>query len=252
MKNARDHIVGAMRNHGLVVFVFICLTLFGIWSLPQLNKDEFPQFTIRQAVIAAVYPGATAQEMEEQVTIPLEEFINSYEEVDKDKTYSVTEDGIVYVYTLLRNEVRSMPEAWASMRAGLELFRKTSLPQGVLQVVVIDDFGHTSSMLLAVESPERSSRELTFYARKVCDRLRTIPAVGKLRILGEQSEEIAVTIDPTRLSAYGIDQTQIQATLLLQGFRTLSGGNNDNRLQVAIPYTNRGVPHGQVAPCQAS
>ena len=236
MKSARDHIVGAMRNHGLVVFMFMCLTIFGIWSLPQLNKDEFPQFTIRQAVIAAIYPGATAQEMEEQVTIPLEEFINSYEEVDKDKTYSVTEDGIVYVYTMLRNEVRSMPEAWASMRAGLDLFRKTSLPQGVLQVVVIDDFGHTSSMLLAVESPERSSRELTFYARKVCDRLRTIPAVGKLRILGEQSEEIAVTIDPTRLSAYGIDQTQIQATLLLQGFRTLSGGNNDNRLQVAIPY----------------
>ena len=59
--------------------MFLCLTLFGIWSLPQLNKDEFPQFTIRQAVIAAVYPGATAQETEEQVTIPLEEFINSYE-----------------------------------------------------------------------------------------------------------------------------------------------------------------------------
>ena len=236
MKQARDHIVGAMRNHGLVVFMFLCLTVFGIWSLPQLNKDEFPQFTIRQAVIAAVYPGATAQEVEEQVTIPLEEFINSYEEVDKDKTYSVSEDGIVYVYTMLRNEVRSMPEAWASMRAGLDLFRKTSLPQGVLQVVVIDDFGHTSSMLLAVESQERSSRELAFYARKVCDRLRTIPEVGKLRILGEQSEEIAVIIDPTRLSAFGVDQTQIQAILLLQGFRTLAGGNNDNRLQVAIPY----------------
>ena len=236
MKSSRDHIVGAMRNYGLVLFMFMSLAAFGIWSLPQLNKDEFPQFTIRQAVIAAIYPGATAEEIEAQVTIPLEEFINSYEEVDKDKTYSVTEDGVLYVYTLLRDEVKSMPEAWASMRAGLELFRKTSLPQGVLQIVVVDDFGHTSSMLLAVESAERSSRELALYARELCDRLRKIPAVGKLRILGEQSEEIAVTIDPTRLSAYGIDQTQIQATLLLQGFRTITGEANNNRLQVAIPY----------------
>ena len=188
MRIGRDHIVGAMRNHGLVLFLFMSLALFGVWSLPQLNKDEFPQFTIRQAVIAAIYPGATAQEIEAQVTIPLEEFINSYEEVDKDKTYSVTEDGVLYVYTLLRNEVKSMPNAWASMRAGLDLFRKTSLPKGVLDVVVIDDFGHTSSMLLAVESSERSSRELAFYARQLCDRLRTLPAVGKLRILGEQTE----------------------------------------------------------------
>ena len=197
MRIGRDHIVGAMRNHGLVLFLFMSLALFGVWSLPQLNKDEFPQFTIRQAVIAAIYPGATAQEIEAQVTIPLEEFINSYEEVDKDKTYSVTEDGVLYVYTLLRNEVKSMPNAWASMRAGLDLFRKTSLPKGVLDVVVIDDFGHTSSMLLAVESSERSSRELAFYARQLCDRLRTLPAVGKLRILGEQTEEIAITIDRT-------------------------------------------------------
>ena len=91
----RDHILGAMRNHGLVLFVFIALALFGIWSLPQLNKDEFPQFTIRQGVIAAIYPGATAQEIEEQGTRPLEEFVNSYEEVDKEQTYSVTEDGIL-------------------------------------------------------------------------------------------------------------------------------------------------------------
>ena len=232
----RDHILGAMRNHGLVLFVFIALALFGIWSLPQLNKDEFPQFTIRQGVIAAIYPGATAQEIEEQVTRPLEEFVNSYEEVDKEQTYSVTEDGILYIYTMLRVTVESMPDAWASMRAGLDLFRKTSLPPGVLQVVVIDDFGRTSSMLLAVESAERSSRELATYARRLCERLRTIPETGKLRILGEQNEEIYVTVDAGRLAAYGIDRTQLQAALLLQGIRTIGGTDDNAHIQVAIPY----------------
>ena len=60
-----------MRHHGLVFALFMLLMAFGIWSLPQLNKDEFPQFTIRQGIVAAIYPGATAQEVEEQVTVPL-------------------------------------------------------------------------------------------------------------------------------------------------------------------------------------
>ena len=101
---------------------------FGIWSLPKMSKDEFPQFTIRQAVVAAIYPGATAEEVEQQVTIPLEAFINSYEEVDKKMTYSTTEDGVVYCYVMLRNSVRSKDEAWAKMRAGLSLLKKPNCP----------------------------------------------------------------------------------------------------------------------------
>ena len=148
-----------MRNHGIVFFVVGALLLFGIWSLPHLNKDEFPQFTIRQGVVAAIYPGATAQEIEEQVTKPLERFLFTYPEINKATTYSVTEDGIVYVFAELRLEVERKDEVWSKIRAGLDLFKKTSLPQGVLQIVVIDDFGNTSSMLLAVESPERTPRE---------------------------------------------------------------------------------------------
>lgn len=228
-----------MRNHNLVLIIVLVLTILGVWSLPRMNKDEFPQFTIRQGVVAAIYPGATAQEVEQQVTIPLEDFLNGYEEIDKETTYSVTEDGIVYVYVNLRNSVKSSADAWTSMRAGLDLFKKTSLPAGVLQVVVVDDFGNTSSMLLAVESDERSPRELETYARQLCTRLRTIPEMGKLKILGTQKEEIAVTIDPARLSAYGIDQKALQMSLMLQGFRTMSGTLESSRqLQVTIPYTN--------------
>ncbi|MCQ2346180.1 MAG: efflux RND transporter permease subunit [Paludibacteraceae bacterium] len=226
-----------MRNHRMVFFLFGILMLFGIWALPKMNKDEFPQFTIRQGVVAAIYPGATAEEVEQQVTKPLEEFINSYSEVDKSNTYSVTNDGVVYVYVMLRNSVSSMGEAWAKMRAGLGLFKTTTLPPGVLQVVLIDDFGNTSSLLLAVESAQRSPRELEGYAKQLCSRLRTIPETGNLKIMGQQYEEIAVTIDPACLSSYNIDQTQLQASLLLQGFRTLSGTlPTSEALQVSIPY----------------
>ena len=233
MKRTRNHIEGAMRQHGIVFFVFLMLMAFGIWSLPKMNKDEFPQFTIRQGVVAAIYPGATAEEVEAQVTRPLEEYINTFEEVNKAWTYSETRDGIVYVYVMLRNSVKSNTEAWTKIRAGLDLLRKTRMPAGVLETVVIDDFGNTSSLLLAVTAQDRSPRELAYFAERLTERLRTIPETGRIRIMGTQQEEIAVTVDPHRLAAYHIPETALQTQLALQGFRTLSGKtNSEQTLQV--------------------
>ena len=99
-----------MRAHGLIHFIGGALVLFGIFALTQLNKDEFPQFTIRQGVVAAVYPGASAEEIEEQVTKPLEHFLFTYQEVNKNLTYSVTENGIVYIFVELRTSVRDKDE----------------------------------------------------------------------------------------------------------------------------------------------
>ena len=237
MPKTRKHIESAMRHHGIVLAIFMVLMAFGIWSLPKLNKDEFPQFTLRQGVVVAIYPGATADEVEKQVTIPLEEYINSFEEVDKDLTYSTSEDGIVYVYVMLRMEINDNSSAWTRIRAGLPLLQKTALPTGVLQTLLVDDFGNTSSILIALESPQRSPRELEQYAKLICRHLRSIPEMGKLRIMGQQTEEIAVTIDAERLSAYGISENLLQTQLALQGLRTLGGFTEGNHsLQVSIPY----------------
>ena len=226
-----------MRHHGLVMALFLGLMAFGIWSLPRMNKDEFPQFTIRQGLVVALYPGATASEVEQQVTIPLEDYINSFETVNKSMTYSESQDGIVYVYVMLRNDVEDDAAAWTKIRAGLPLLQKTQMPAGVLQTALIDDFGNTSSILIAVESDERSPRELEEYAKQMCSSLRTIPEMGKLRIMGKQTEEIAITIDVEQLSRYGINPTALQAQMALQGLRTI-GGESDAQgaLQVVIPY----------------
>ena len=102
MHGQRNHIETAIRKHRLVSFIVMALVLFGIWSLPRMNKDEFPQFTIRQGVVAAVYPGATAQEVEDQVTKPLERYLFTFPEVSKSTTYSDTEDGMAYIYVITR------------------------------------------------------------------------------------------------------------------------------------------------------
>lgn len=214
------------------------MSLFGIWALPQMSKDEFPQFTIRQGVVAAIYPGATAEEVEQQVTFPLEEFINSYEEVDKQLTYSTTEDGVVYCYVMLRNSVMRKDEVWAKIRAGLNLLKKTQLPTGVAEVVLIDDFGNTASILLSVTSSERSVPQLQRYAEQLTRRLRDIPEIGKLKILGAQHEQISVTLDLQRLAAYGITPAALQAQLLLQGLRTVGGNADGSSMLVDIPYSD--------------
>ncbi|MBO7455604.1 MAG: efflux RND transporter permease subunit [Paludibacteraceae bacterium] len=232
----RDHIQGALRNHGIVFFVFGVMMAFGIWALPQMSKDEFPQFTIRQGVVAAIYPGATAEEVEQQVTIPLEAFINSYEEVEKKLSYSTTEDGVVYCYVMLRNSVRNKDGTWAKMRAGLSLLKKTSLPTGVAEVVLIDDFGNTASILLSIESKERSVAELQAYAERLTRQLRDIPEMGKLKILGSQHEQIVITLDLQRLAAYGITPAMLQSQLLLQGLRTVGAQQDENILRIDIPY----------------
>ena len=225
-----------MRHHWIVMALFIGLMAFGIWSLPRMNKDEFPQFSIRQGLVVALYPGATADEVEQQVTIPLEDYINSFEAVDKKLTYSISEDGMAYVYVMLRMADIDNEVAWNKIRAGLPLLQKTQMPAGVLQTALIDDFGNTSSILIAVESDQRSPRELEQYTRQICSQLRTIPEMGKLRIMGQQTEEIAITIDLEQLSRYGIEPSVLQTQLALQGLRTVGGEQNGQNLQVLIPY----------------
>ena len=225
-----------MRHHGIVMALFIGLMAFGVWSLPRMNKDEFPQFSIRQGLVVALYPGATADEVEQQVAIPLEDYINSFEAVDKKLTFSISEDGIAYVYVMLRMADIDNEVAWNKIRAGLPLLQKTQMPAGVLQTALIDDFGNTSSILIAVESDQRSPRELEQYTRQICSQLRTIPEMGKLRIMGQQTEEIAITIDLEQLSRYGIEPSVLQTQLALQGLRTVGGEQNGQNLQVLIPY----------------
>lgn len=240
MARKTNHIQSAMRYHKIVFLIVSCLVVLGFYSMTKMNKDEFPQFTIRQGVVAAVYPGASAKEVEEQVTKPLENFLFTYEEIDKEKTRSVSENGIVYIFAELRTSVQEKDEVWSKIKHGLTLFKKTSLPAGVLEIVVVDDFGNTSSMLLAVESSERTPRELESYADQINEQLRTIPSMGNLKILGQQNEEIAVLIDQEKLAAYGISQRSLLVELSTQGFRTIGGTIKNEAgeamVHLSIPY----------------
>lgn len=230
----------AMRKHRMVFFFIMVTIIFGIIALPKLNKNEFPEVTIRTGVVAVIYPGATSNEIEERVAGKVEQYLFTFTDVMKSRTYSYSRDGVLYVFTELVPTVKDAPVTWARIREGLQLFRLTDLPQGVMATAVIDDFGAASSILLAIESPDRSSRELREYADQLSVYLREIPEMGNIKIVGEQKEEIAVHIDPVKMSQYAISPSVVSAELAAHGFRTISGqvDNEESRalVHVSIPY----------------
>ena len=145
-------IEGAMRSFPMIMFTIIVVIAIGIWALPNLNKNEFPNVSISQGVVAVVYPGATAEEIEEQVAGKVEDFLFTFTDVDKTKTYSYSKNGMLYIFVTLVHSDSDMKVTWSRIREGLTLFRLTDLPQGVVATAVIDDFGNASSLLLAIES----------------------------------------------------------------------------------------------------
>ena len=214
----------------LLVAIFFGIGIYGMWVMP---KDEFPPFTIRQGVVVAVYPGATSEEVEEQVTRPLERYLFTYGEVNRTKTTSTSQNGMAMVLVHLNDEVNNKDEVWSKIKHGLALY-KQSLPSGVLALVANDDFGNTSALLIAIESKERTYRELQDYSDRLSDRLRKIPSVANVRLYGDHKEQLSLYIDRQRLEAYGIGQQALMTTLQSQGLTTMTGNLVGDHQQTLI------------------
>ena len=242
MATKRNMIEGAMRSFPILAFSLIIIIAIGIYALPHLNKNEFPTVKIKQGVVAVVYPGATAEEIEEQVAGKVEDYLFTFTDVDKSSTYSYSQNGMLYVFVTLVHSDDDPKITWSRIREGLTLFRLTSLPQGVAATAVIDDFGNASSLLLAIESDERSPRELEAIGKQLSARLRNIQEMGRISIVGNQREEIAVYMDPMKLTQYAISPSMISAELAAHGFRTISGKLNNHdgsaMVHVSIPFGN--------------
>ncbi len=215
------------KYHGVVILLVCALAIFGIYALTVMDKNEFPDFTIREGVLVSVYPGATAKEMEEQVMRPMEDFIFSYKEVNKKKTRSNATDGMVMTFIELDDNVSDADAFWTKFNMGIPEMRR-SLPTGVLGVRLISNFGETSAILLTMQSNEKTYRELKDYMDELKDRLRVIPNVGTLSVTGTRNEQISITIDPEKLSKYAIDEKVIASTLFAQGFKTTGGSIRSN------------------------
>ena len=224
MEKKRNIVEWAMHYRQIVILITAVLVAFGIFALAKINKNEFPDFTVRQGVVAAVYPGASSAEIEEQVTKPLEDYIFTYKDVKKAKTKSYSRNGMAIVQIELNDDIDGADKEnfWSRFKLGVQQF-KASLPSGVLAVQVNDDFGDASSLLITMESNDKTYRELNDYMDDLRKRLRTIESVGRLNVVGGQQEQIRIYVDAQKLSHYGISQNVVSAALMTQGFKTTAG-----------------------------
>ena len=211
-----------MHYRKMVILVVSCLVAFGVFSLSEMRKNEFPDYTIRQGVVVAVVPGVPSDEIAEQVAKPLEDYIFSFREVKKSKTFSKSTDGMAYIQVQLNDDIDDKDAFWNKFKHGVADF-KSQLPQNVLAVKVIDDFGDTSALLITMESDDKTYRELSDYMDELKDRLRGIESVGRMNVSGMRNEQIAVYVDNERLSHYGLSDKTLVMTLAQKGFVT-SGG----------------------------
>lgn len=232
--NTKNNVIAwSMRNFRIVFLLVASLFVFGIYALVHIPKQEFPEYTIRQGVVVGVYPGATAEEVEEQLARPLEQFLMTYKEVKRPKTTSASQNGMCYVMVELNDDVNDKDEVWSKIKHGLAAF-KPQLPQGVIAVVTNDDFGDTSALLITLESDTRSYRELKEWLDDLSDRLRRIESVSNLRPYGVQHEQISVYVDRDRLAAYGIGEKMLSAALAAQGLTPLGGSVSNPATETPI------------------
>ena len=211
-----------LKNWGITALITAILLGFGFYGLEQMSKDEFPPFTIRMGVIVAVMPGATSEEIEAQVARPLERYVFTFKEVDRNKTTTQSMNGMCFMKVFFDAKLTNLAPIWNKVKHGVNAY-KSQLPSGVVALVVKDDFGDASALLITLESNERSYRELQEYSDELADRLRRIKSVSNVRQYGEKKEQLSIYVDRERLAAYGIGQSALISALSNEGLTTLSG-----------------------------
>lgn len=227
-------IVAAGMKYSKEVILLVCVFIaFGIYALKEMDKNEFPSFTIREGVVAAVYPGATVEQIEQEVLKPLEDYVFSYKEVNKKKTHSRVTSGMVIIFVELDNDVDNTDPFWNEFKIGMEQVKMT-LPPGVLGVETMSNFGDTSALLITMQSEDKTYRELKDYMDDLKDRLRTVESVGTMSVTGMQTEEFAVYLNPEKLKHYALSEATVGATLLAQGFKTTGGSLQSDKFSSPI------------------
>ncbi|MDO5443548.1 MAG: efflux RND transporter permease subunit, partial [Bacteroidia bacterium] len=233
-------------NKKLVYLVVLALTVVGAFGLVKMNKDEFPTFELKQGLVAGVYPGANATEVEQQLTCRLEETLFSFKEVDRSSVRSISRDGMCYIYVDLNCSQSKKDQVWSKIKLKLQ-DQKLTLPTGVLAVAVLDDFSAVSSLLIALESDDKSYAELSDYADNLCERLRRLPNLASASILGEQEQEIAVTLDNEKLAAYAIDPATMFLNYQSSALAVPAGSFDTDYTSAPVRVSNPASSERQIA-----
>ncbi|MBN3050011.1 efflux RND transporter permease subunit [Pectobacterium brasiliense] len=223
----------AVRERSITLFLIILITVAGILSFFELGRAEDPPFTVKQMTIVSVWPGATAQEMQDQVAEPLEKRMQELKWYDRSETY--TRPGLAFTMLSLLDSTPPSQVQEEFYQARKKLGDEArNLPAGVIGPMVNDEFSDVTFALFALKAKGEPQRLLVRDAESLRQRLLHVPGVKKVNIIGEQAERIFVSFSHDRLATLGIAPQDIFSALNSQNVLTPAGSINTSGPQVFI------------------
>ena len=199
------------RPVNIWILVLICL-LGGILAFFEIGRLEDPEFTIKQAIVNVQYPGATALEVEQQVTEPLESAIQQMSQIKEIRSRSMPGIAEIRVEMQDRYDGDALPQIWDELRNKID-DAQGDLPPGIEPPMVNDDFGDVYGIFYALTGDGLTLKELHETAKDLRRALLTADGVGKVEIAGVQEERILVEVDQAQLAAMNIAPDEIAAAL---------------------------------------
>ncbi|WP_418358614.1 efflux RND transporter permease subunit [Shewanella basaltis] len=221
-------------NNKVISWMFTLLLLIGgSVAFTGLGQLEFPEFTIKQALVITAYPGASPEQVEEEVTLPLE---NALQQLDGVKHItSINSAGLSQIQIEIKDsyDKQRLPQVWDEMRRKVS-DTQGSLPPGTSTPQVIDDFGDVFGILLNLSGDDFSNRELSNYADYLRRELVLVPGVKKVSVVGNITEQVVIEISQQKLSALGLDQNYIYSLINNQNVVSNAGSIviGDNRIRL--------------------
>jgi multidrug efflux pump subunit AcrB len=226
----------ALEHAPLTRYLMVVLMVLGFVAYFQLGQDEDPPFTFRAMVVQAYWPGASAQQMAEQVTEKIERIAQEVPYSDVIRSYTKPGESLTILQLKDSSLPREVSNVWYQVRKRIADARAT-LPQGVIGPFFNDDFGDVYGSIVALSADGFSEEELRVFADRVRTQLLRVPDVAKVALFGDQPEKIFIEIPQKRLAQLGLDLNQVLGQLAAQnaveGAGVLDAGSQN--LQVRVP-----------------
>ncbi len=224
----------ALKNRQLTVYMMVVAVIAGAFAFFNLGRDEDPPFTIKTMLVSAVWPGATIEETQTQLTDRLERRLE--ETTGLDSLRSITRPGLTTIFVDLTNDFSPdrVPEVWQEVRNGIGDIRHT-LPEGAIGPFFNDDFGDVFGINYAFIADGFSQRELRDHVDIVrTGLLRQVDGIKKIEWIGVQDERIMLEFQPDRVAAMGLDYSQVFAAIAAQNVVRPAGVVTTGEENVAI------------------
>lgn len=202
----------ALEHKPLTRYLMVVLMLLGIASYFQLGQDEDPPFTFRAMVVRAYWPGATAQQMAEQVTDKIEKALQEVAYADKIRSYSKPGETLIIFQVKDSTLPADVAQTWYTVRKKIGDIRGT-LPQGVVGPLYNDEFGDVFGVIYALQGDGYSYADLKRMSDDVRQQLLKVKDVNKVELFGVQDEKLFVEISQRRLASLGLDMGAVLAQL---------------------------------------